>query len=140
MQMMASLCTSSKRKDSEPGTKSLLSNAEMMAHHPTDPVEMRRINFQTPGTCSVQHPCAATRAHTHTHFIFCIIKYPSDCSSSLDNEIFMRLIITFRRDHADKIVKALLLLLLLLLRIITTSMYLAAPDQNGHCPGSTVSA
>uniref|UniRef100_G3PRM2 protein-tyrosine-phosphatase n=1 Tax=Gasterosteus aculeatus aculeatus TaxID=481459 RepID=G3PRM2_GASAC len=40
---------SSKRKDSEPGTKSLLSNAEMMAHHPTDPVEMRRINFQTPG-------------------------------------------------------------------------------------------
>ena len=41
---------SSKRKDSEPGTKSLLSNAEMMAHHPTDPVEMRRINFQTPGT------------------------------------------------------------------------------------------
>lgn len=42
-------CFSSKRKDSEPGTKSLLSNAEMMAHHPTDPVEMRRINFQTPG-------------------------------------------------------------------------------------------
>ncbi|XP_029970719.1 receptor-type tyrosine-protein phosphatase S isoform X7 [Salarias fasciatus] len=45
---------SSKRKDSEPGTKSLLSNAEMMAHHPTDPVEMRRINFQTPGMMS--HP------------------------------------------------------------------------------------
>lgn len=46
---VAPLCLSSKRKDSEPGTKSLLSNAEMMAHHPTDPVEMRRINFQTPG-------------------------------------------------------------------------------------------
>ncbi|KAM9719959.1 receptor-type tyrosine-protein phosphatase S isoform 10-T10 [Menidia menidia] len=45
---------SSKRKDSEPGTKSLLNNAEMMAHHPTDPVEMRRINFQTPGMMS--HP------------------------------------------------------------------------------------
>ncbi|XP_062260890.1 receptor-type tyrosine-protein phosphatase S-like [Platichthys flesus] len=44
----------SKRKDSEPGTKSLLGNAEMMAHHPTDPVEMRRINFQTPGMMS--HP------------------------------------------------------------------------------------
>uniref|UniRef100_A0A3Q1K1K6 protein-tyrosine-phosphatase n=1 Tax=Anabas testudineus TaxID=64144 RepID=A0A3Q1K1K6_ANATE len=42
------LYKNSKRKDSEPGTKSLLSNAEMMAHHPTDPVEMRRINFQTP--------------------------------------------------------------------------------------------
>lgn len=40
----------SKRKDSEPGTKCLLNNAEMMAHHPTDPVEMRRINFQTPGS------------------------------------------------------------------------------------------
>uniref|UniRef100_A0A673AFX3 protein-tyrosine-phosphatase n=1 Tax=Sphaeramia orbicularis TaxID=375764 RepID=A0A673AFX3_9TELE len=48
------LYKNSKRKDSEPGTKSLLSNAEMMAHHPTDPVEMRRINFQTPGMIS--HP------------------------------------------------------------------------------------
>lgn len=48
-------CVSSKRKESEPGTKSLLSNAEMMAHHPTDPVEMRRINFQTPGTKRVTH-------------------------------------------------------------------------------------
>ncbi|KAL1281179.1 hypothetical protein QQF64_015779, partial [Cirrhinus molitorella] len=44
----------SKRKDSEPGTKCLLNNVEMMAHHPTDPVEMRRINFQTPGMMS--HP------------------------------------------------------------------------------------
>uniref|UniRef100_A0A672IM15 protein-tyrosine-phosphatase n=1 Tax=Salarias fasciatus TaxID=181472 RepID=A0A672IM15_SALFA len=58
------LYKNSKRKDSEPGTKSLLSNAEMMAHHPTDPVEMRRINFQTPGTkhcfrvlaCMMSHP------------------------------------------------------------------------------------
>ena len=54
----------SKRKDSEPGTKSLLSNAEMMAHHPTDPVEMRRINFQTPGKQRLKGPpqpavCAA---------------------------------------------------------------------------------
>uniref|UniRef100_A0A8C2Z322 protein-tyrosine-phosphatase n=1 Tax=Cyclopterus lumpus TaxID=8103 RepID=A0A8C2Z322_CYCLU len=48
------LYKNSKRKDSEPGTKSLLSNAELMAHHPTDPVEMRRINFQTPGMMS--HP------------------------------------------------------------------------------------
>ncbi|XP_051989338.1 receptor-type tyrosine-protein phosphatase S-like [Xyrauchen texanus] len=44
----------SKRKDSEPGTKCLLNNAEMMAHHPTDPVEMRRINFQTAGM--MNHP------------------------------------------------------------------------------------
>ncbi|XP_035379183.1 receptor-type tyrosine-protein phosphatase S isoform X4 [Electrophorus electricus] len=39
---------SSKRKESEPRTKCLLNNAEIMPHHPTDPVEMRRINFQTP--------------------------------------------------------------------------------------------
>lgn len=52
---------SSKRKDSEPGTKSLLSNAEMMAHHPTDPVEMRRINFQTPGTKLSAHAGTQTR-------------------------------------------------------------------------------
>uniref|UniRef100_A0A4W5PQZ8 protein-tyrosine-phosphatase n=1 Tax=Hucho hucho TaxID=62062 RepID=A0A4W5PQZ8_9TELE len=47
--VIAILLYKNKRKDSEPGTKSLLGNAEMMAHHPTDPVEMRRINFQTPG-------------------------------------------------------------------------------------------
>uniref|UniRef100_A0A4W5QNX0 protein-tyrosine-phosphatase n=1 Tax=Hucho hucho TaxID=62062 RepID=A0A4W5QNX0_9TELE len=39
-----------KRKESEPRTKCLLNNAEITPHHPTDPVEMRRINFQTPGT------------------------------------------------------------------------------------------
>ncbi|XP_041086563.1 receptor-type tyrosine-protein phosphatase S-like isoform X14 [Polyodon spathula] len=38
----------SKRKESEPRTKCLLNNAEITPHHPTDPVEMRRINFQTP--------------------------------------------------------------------------------------------
>lgn len=64
-------CLNSKRKDSEPGTKSLLSNAEMMAHHPTDPVEMRRINFQTPGTKHVN-----TQEPKHTLCI-CIIKYTS---------------------------------------------------------------
>lgn len=46
----------SKRKDSEPRTKCLLNNADLAPHHPKDPVEMRRINFQTPGTrpCPVQ--------------------------------------------------------------------------------------
>ncbi|XP_045082476.1 receptor-type tyrosine-protein phosphatase S isoform X15 [Coregonus clupeaformis] len=39
---------SRKRKESEPRTKCLLNNAEITPHHPTDPVEMRRINFQTP--------------------------------------------------------------------------------------------
>lgn len=43
------LSPSSKRKDSEPRIKCLLNNAEITPHHPKDPVEMRRINFQTPG-------------------------------------------------------------------------------------------
>uniref|UniRef100_A0A8C7P6V6 protein-tyrosine-phosphatase n=1 Tax=Oncorhynchus mykiss TaxID=8022 RepID=A0A8C7P6V6_ONCMY len=43
-----------KRKESEPRTKCLLNNAEITPHHPTDPVEMRRINFQTPGM--MNHP------------------------------------------------------------------------------------
>lgn len=73
---------SSKRKDSEPGTKSLLSNAEMMAHHPTDPVEMRRINFQTPGM-NLSPTQAPERAQ----------RRPSDYSL-FANEIFMWLIIS----------------------------------------------
>uniref|UniRef100_A0A8D3CLF9 protein-tyrosine-phosphatase n=1 Tax=Scophthalmus maximus TaxID=52904 RepID=A0A8D3CLF9_SCOMX len=36
-----------KRKESEPRAKCLLNNADITPHHPTDPVEMRRINFQT---------------------------------------------------------------------------------------------
>ncbi|KAJ8011670.1 hypothetical protein DPEC_G00060660 [Dallia pectoralis] len=57
-----------KRKDSEPGTKSLLGNAEMMAHHPTDPVEMRRINFQTPGMVS-HPPIPITELAEHTELL-----------------------------------------------------------------------
>lgn len=46
---LSTLVFKSKRKDSEPRTKCLLNNAEITPHHPKDPVEMRRINFQTPG-------------------------------------------------------------------------------------------
>ncbi|XP_049321884.1 receptor-type tyrosine-protein phosphatase S isoform X10 [Astyanax mexicanus] len=42
------LYKNSKRKESEPRTKCLLNNADITPHHPTDPVEVRRINFQTP--------------------------------------------------------------------------------------------
>uniref|UniRef100_A0A4W5PFH3 protein-tyrosine-phosphatase n=1 Tax=Hucho hucho TaxID=62062 RepID=A0A4W5PFH3_9TELE len=62
------LYKNSKRKDSEPGTKSLLGNAEMMAHHPTDPVEMRRINFQTPGMMS-HPPIPITELAEHTEIL-----------------------------------------------------------------------
>uniref|UniRef100_A0A8C7B9X7 protein-tyrosine-phosphatase n=1 Tax=Neovison vison TaxID=452646 RepID=A0A8C7B9X7_NEOVI len=49
--VIAILLYKNKRKDSEPRTKCLLNNADLAPHHPKDPVEMRRINFQTPGTC-----------------------------------------------------------------------------------------
>uniref|UniRef100_A0A8C1YM65 protein-tyrosine-phosphatase n=1 Tax=Cyprinus carpio TaxID=7962 RepID=A0A8C1YM65_CYPCA len=48
------LYKNSKRKESEPRTKCHLNNADITPHHPTDPVEMRRINFQTPGM--MNHP------------------------------------------------------------------------------------
>ncbi|XP_029470487.1 receptor-type tyrosine-protein phosphatase S isoform X24 [Rhinatrema bivittatum] len=46
--VIAILLYKNKRKNSEPRTKCLLNNAEITPHHPMDPVEMRRINFQTP--------------------------------------------------------------------------------------------
>ncbi|MEJ1269826.1 hypothetical protein NN561_000643 [Cricetulus griseus] len=52
--VIAILLYKNKRKDSEPRTKCLLNNADLAPHHPKDPVEMRRINFQTPGMLS--HP------------------------------------------------------------------------------------
>eukprot|EP00063_Salmo_salar_P021580 XP_013996415.1 PREDICTED: receptor-type tyrosine-protein phosphatase delta-like isoform X10 [Salmo salar] len=66
--VIAILLYKNKRKDSEPGTKSLLCNAEMMAHHPTDPVEMRRINFQTPGMMS-HPPIPITELAEHTEML-----------------------------------------------------------------------
>ncbi|XP_053319665.1 receptor-type tyrosine-protein phosphatase S isoform X9 [Spea bombifrons] len=52
--VIAILLYKNKRKNSEPRTKCLLNNADITPHHPTDPVEMRRINFQTPGM--LNHP------------------------------------------------------------------------------------
>ncbi|XP_038596561.1 receptor-type tyrosine-protein phosphatase S isoform X12 [Tachyglossus aculeatus] len=46
--VIAILLYKNKRKDSELRTKCLLNNADLTPHHPKDPVEMRRINFQTP--------------------------------------------------------------------------------------------
>nr|XP_055073143.1 receptor-type tyrosine-protein phosphatase delta-like isoform X30 [Misgurnus anguillicaudatus] len=43
-----------KRAESEARKGSLPSGKEMPCHHPTDPVELRRLNFQTPGMAS--HP------------------------------------------------------------------------------------
>ncbi|XP_036372833.1 receptor-type tyrosine-protein phosphatase delta-like isoform X24 [Megalops cyprinoides] len=43
-----------KRAESEARKGSLPNNKELLSHHPTDPVELRRLNFQTPGMAS--HP------------------------------------------------------------------------------------
>ncbi|KAM5298822.1 receptor-type tyrosine-protein phosphatase delta isoform 3-T3 [Ctenodactylus gundi] len=43
-----------KRADSESRKSSIPNSKEVPSHHPTDPVELRRLNFQTPGMAS--HP------------------------------------------------------------------------------------
>ncbi|KAG8455154.1 hypothetical protein GDO86_001382 [Hymenochirus boettgeri] len=43
-----------KRTDSDSRKSSLPNSKEIPSHHPTDPVELRRLNFQTPGMAS--HP------------------------------------------------------------------------------------
>ncbi|XP_061680172.1 receptor-type tyrosine-protein phosphatase S isoform X1 [Syngnathoides biaculeatus] len=54
-----------KRKESEPRTKCLLNNADITPHHPTDPVEMRRINFQTPD-CGLNSPQGAAEIESES--------------------------------------------------------------------------
>ncbi|KAM9717783.1 receptor-type tyrosine-protein phosphatase delta isoform 12-T12 [Menidia menidia] len=45
-----------KRAESEARKGSLPNSKEMPLHHPTDPVELRRLNFQTPGSGVPSHP------------------------------------------------------------------------------------
>nr|XP_046237363.1 receptor-type tyrosine-protein phosphatase delta-like isoform X27 [Scatophagus argus] len=52
--VIAILLYKRKRAESEARKGSLPNNKEMPLHHPTDPVELRRLNFQTPGMAS--HP------------------------------------------------------------------------------------
>uniref|UniRef100_A0A8C2WJH8 protein-tyrosine-phosphatase n=1 Tax=Cyclopterus lumpus TaxID=8103 RepID=A0A8C2WJH8_CYCLU len=47
----------SSRKGSFPCSKA------MSSHHPTDPVELRRINFQTPGKADAPLPCISMASH-----------------------------------------------------------------------------
>ncbi|XP_068091378.1 receptor-type tyrosine-protein phosphatase delta isoform X32 [Hyperolius riggenbachi] len=52
--VIAILLYKRKRTESESRKSSLPNNKEIPSHHPTDPVELRRLNFQTPGMAS--HP------------------------------------------------------------------------------------
>ncbi|XP_055795192.1 receptor-type tyrosine-protein phosphatase delta-like isoform X27 [Salvelinus fontinalis] len=45
-----------KRAESEARKGSLPNSKEMLSHNPTDPVELRRINFQTPGSGDPSYP------------------------------------------------------------------------------------
>ncbi|MEJ1282806.1 hypothetical protein NN561_013768 [Cricetulus griseus] len=47
--VIAILLYKRKRAESESRKSSLPNNKEVPSHHPTDPVELRRLNFQTPG-------------------------------------------------------------------------------------------
>uniref|UniRef100_A0A674NCY3 protein-tyrosine-phosphatase n=1 Tax=Takifugu rubripes TaxID=31033 RepID=A0A674NCY3_TAKRU len=58
-----------KRKESEPRTKCLLNNTDIAPHHPTDPVEMRRINFQTPAGMMNHPPIPISELAEHTELL-----------------------------------------------------------------------
>lgn len=63
-----SLCR--KRAESEARKGSLPNNKEMPLHHPTDPVELRRLNFQTPGRFNPHKGCCLpfVRTNASIHF------------------------------------------------------------------------
>nr|XP_029135830.1 receptor-type tyrosine-protein phosphatase delta isoform X12 [Labrus bergylta] len=54
--VIAILLYKRKRAESEARKGSLPNSKEMPLHHPTDPVELRRLNFQTPGSGASSHP------------------------------------------------------------------------------------
>ncbi|XP_043954031.1 receptor-type tyrosine-protein phosphatase delta-like isoform X31 [Gambusia affinis] len=54
--VIAILLYKRKRAETEARKGSLPNSKEMPLHHPTDPVELRRLNFQTPGSGAPSHP------------------------------------------------------------------------------------
>ncbi|XP_051928353.1 receptor-type tyrosine-protein phosphatase S-like isoform X18 [Hippocampus zosterae] len=56
-----------KRAESEARKGSLPNSKEMPLHHPTDPVELRRLNFQTPGARSSGHPSSLHLSSMASH-------------------------------------------------------------------------
>ncbi|XP_023822081.1 receptor-type tyrosine-protein phosphatase delta isoform X24 [Oryzias latipes] len=54
--VIAILLYKRKRAETEARKGSLPNSKEMPLHHPTDPVELRRLNFQTPGSGASSHP------------------------------------------------------------------------------------
>ncbi|XP_037832360.1 receptor-type tyrosine-protein phosphatase delta isoform X24 [Kryptolebias marmoratus] len=54
--VIAILLYKRKRAETEARKGSLPNSKEIPLHHPTDPVELRRLNFQTPGSGAPSHP------------------------------------------------------------------------------------
>ncbi|XP_044128413.1 receptor-type tyrosine-protein phosphatase delta isoform X15 [Bufo gargarizans] len=54
--VIAILLYKRKRTESDSRKSSLPNNKEIPSHHPTDPVELRRLNFQTPGSGAAGYP------------------------------------------------------------------------------------
>lgn len=62
------MCDSRKRAEAEGRKTSFPCGKAMSSHHPTDPVELRRINFQTPGEPD-SHACV------HKNHLYCVKVY-----------------------------------------------------------------
>uniref|UniRef100_A0A8C3XHX5 Receptor-type tyrosine-protein phosphatase S n=1 Tax=Cyanoderma ruficeps TaxID=181631 RepID=A0A8C3XHX5_9PASS len=54
--VIAILLYKRKRAESDSRKSSIPNSKEVPSHHPTDPVELRRLNFQTPGKSMASHP------------------------------------------------------------------------------------
>ncbi|XP_070934906.1 receptor-type tyrosine-protein phosphatase delta isoform X31 [Macaca nemestrina] len=54
--VIAILLYKRKRAESDSRKSSILNSKEIPSHHPTDPVELRRLNFQTPGSDDSGYP------------------------------------------------------------------------------------
>ncbi|XP_061768712.1 receptor-type tyrosine-protein phosphatase delta isoform X37 [Nerophis ophidion] len=65
--VIAILLYKRKRAESEARKGSLPNSKEMPLHHPTDPVELRRLNFQTPGSRACGHPSSLHLSSMASH-------------------------------------------------------------------------
>ncbi|XP_071757909.1 protein tyrosine phosphatase receptor type Db isoform X8 [Centroberyx gerrardi] len=80
--VIAILLFKRKRAEAEGRKGSFPCSKAMSSHHPTDPVELRRINFQTPGRLHTH-----THTHIHTHTVCSMASHPPVPISELADHI-----------------------------------------------------
>ncbi|MBN3315626.1 PTPRD phosphatase, partial [Atractosteus spatula] len=72
-----------KRAESESRKSSLPNSKEIPSHHPTDPVELRRLNFQTPGLKKITVPSSMfSKIRSKTTLSSGVSGYPGNLHSS----------------------------------------------------------